>query len=301
MYESQLINGLLRQEHRTTLTQLTTWNDSSIWKILLKKSKKWSMSEDEIKKEFEIRSKDVLESNDHNHSKIAAKLIHELAEAANVHIEGVYSTEGLHKIGQEIEESAIKTLQNQKDSDFTGNTLEEMSRYVIKQMLEQLEKDFEKKSNKEKKEVTSRLLKIIDDLPEEEIENIKEELGVNELSHKVMQKAISTGAFSVALLSAIQLGGFGSYIFAVQALAAVTGFFGLTLPFGVYTALSSWMAALANPFLMIPATLGLGWIFTSKGNKKIKTSMLPQLVVQISMASQKKAINLKASNIAIKL
>jgi peroxiredoxin family protein len=301
MYNSQLINGLTHQEHKTTLTQLTTWGNSSIWKILFKKARDWSLSEEEIQKEFDERSKQVLESHNYDRSRIAAGLTHSLAEAAGVNIDGFYSSEGLHKVGQEIEESAIATLKDQTDGDFNGNSLQEMTQYVIKQMLQQLEEEFEKKSDQEKKEVTSRLLTIIDELPEDEVERIKDELGVNQLSQEAIRQAISTGAFSVAIMSAIQVGGFGSYLFAVQALAAVTGFFGLTLPFGVYTALTSWMAALANPFLMIPAALGFAWFMTSRGNKKIKQSMLPQFVVQISLAAQKDEQKLQESTIASKL
>jgi hypothetical protein len=75
----------------------------------------------------------------------------------------------------------------------------------------------------------------------------------------------------------------------VEALAAVAGIVGVTLPFAAYTTLTSMMAAFANPFLIIPATLGLGYFLTMRANKQIHDALLPTLITQMAVASSRDA------------
>lgn len=301
MNESLLIEGLSKQRNDTLLNQYATWVDSNIWKIMGQKVKNYTDSVSDIEKELKVRKRDILTQNNKDYHLIAANLLRGLAATSDIHIQGTYSEFQLDKLGLSIEESAIKTLRKQSKGEFKGNTVQELVKYVMKQMLVNMEKSFQKKSKSEQQKIASELLRVIDEMPPDQVGKLKEELGVNTLSQKNVTKALTTGTFGLALSSAISLGGFGGYIFAVQALAAITGVFGITLPFAFYTTMTSWMAALANPFLAIPAAVGFGWWMTKKGNKQIHEALLPQYVAQIVMAVDHKDVVLKTNKIAERL
>jgi purine-cytosine permease-like protein len=74
-------------------------------------------------------------------------------------------------------------------------------------------------------------------------------------------------------------------MFAVEALAAIAGIIGLTLPFAFYTTLTSFMALLANPIIFIPGILGLGAFMTRRANKKIRNALLPTIITQLAVSS----------------
>jgi predicted PurR-regulated permease PerM len=65
----------------------------------------------------------------------------------------------------------------------------------------------------------------------------------------------------------------------------IAGIIGLTLPFSVYVALTSFMAFLANPFVLVLLLTGFLSFITKKSNKKIRNAFLPNLVSQIAISS----------------
>ena len=66
-------------------------------------------------------------------------------------------------------------------------------------------------------------------------------------------------------------------------LASFAGIFGLTLPFGIYTGLTSTIAVLANPLFLIPFLLGGGLLLINHQNKSLKNKLLPIILMQITL------------------
>ena len=70
-------------------------------------------------------------------------------------------------------------------------------------------------------------------------------------------------------LTAAQLSGFGVYLLASTTLGAITGAVGLTLPFAVYTTMSSAIAVVIGPVGWIGAGLFAIWKLTGPNFKKL--------------------------------
>lgn len=75
-------------------------------------------------------------------------------------------------------------------------------------------------------------------------------------------------------LTAAQLSGFGVYLLASTTLGAVTGLVGITLPFVVYTTMSSAIAVIIGPVGWIGAGLFAVWNLTGPNYKKLIPAVL---------------------------
>ncbi len=75
-------------------------------------------------------------------------------------------------------------------------------------------------------------------------------------------------------LTAAQLSGFGVYLLASTTLGAITGAIGITLPFAVYTAMSSAIAVIIGPVGWIGAGLFAVWQLTGANYKKLIPAIL---------------------------
>ena len=65
----------------------------------------------------------------------------------------------------------------------------------------------------------------------------------------------------------------------------IAGIVGLTIPISVYITLTSFIAFLANPFVVVLLLTGFLSFITKKSNKKIRNAFLPNLVSQIAISS----------------
>lgn len=96
---------------------------------------------------------------------------------------------------------------------------------------------------------------------------------------------VSGPATTFALLAAAQASGFGTYLAATTALGFLTHAVGLTLPFAVYTGLSSTVAFLIGPIGWLSVGLWGAWKATGPNWKKI----VPALVYIIARNSRESA------------
>ena len=152
-------------------------------------------------------------------------------------------------------------------------------------MFDDLSNEFSKKSSNEQDNIVKQIFEILKEMPDDQKEKLQKELNVSELSQQTIRKAITTGSLGIAFAALVEIAGFSAYIFATKTLAVIAGIIGLTLPFSVYVALTSFMAFLANPFVLVLLLTGFLSFITKKSNKKIRNAFLPNLVSQIAISS----------------
>jgi uncharacterized protein YaaW (UPF0174 family) len=94
--------------------------------------------------------------------------------------------------------------------------------------------------------------------------------------------SLAGSASIFAALTASQLSGFGIYLLATTSLGALTGVIGITLPFAVYTAMTTAIAVIIGPVGWIGAGLFALWALSGPNYKKL----IPAILYVCALRSQ---------------
>lgn len=169
----------------------------------------------------------------------------------------------------------------EKETDST--MLQQLIKYQMSKVFRELDDSFNDLDIKDQTQFAAQVNEFLHSLPEHKQEKIKDKLGINDLTDDVLRKTIATSGTSIVFAIIVEISGFAFYTTATSLVASFAGIFGLTLPFGVYTGLTSTIAIFANPLFLIPLLLGGGALFINHQNKSLKKKLLPIIVMQITL------------------
>ena len=293
--KSLLIDGLLKQGLDSTASQIAMWENMTIWKTAYQKLTSIYTSQDEISRMIEKERNLLVRSFKRKPLALESILLNLICEHLSIDTSKVASIGDLDDLGQEIQDWVIVLQKKISKNNFQGENIHDVIQYNVQKMFDNLSTEFEKKNKDEQKEIVKKIMEVIDEMPDEQKEVLRKNLSIDSISQEAVSRAITTGALGVAFASLVDIAGFSAFTFAVEALAAIAGIVGLTLPFAAYTTLTSMMAALANPLLIIPATVGLGYFMTKRGNRTIRDNLLPTIITQIAVSATKEGDTLKKS------
>lgn len=293
--KSLIIDGLLKQGLHSTAAQIAMWENMTIWKTAYQKLTSLYTAQDEISRMIEQERNNLIRNFKNKPLAPESILLNSICEHLSIEARKPKSIGDLDDLGQEIEGRVIVLQKKVSKNDFQGETINDLIQYNVQKMFDNLSAKFEKKNKEEQKEIVKKIIEVIDEMPDEQKEVLRKKLNIDSLSHDAVSRAILTGALGIAFASLVEIAGFSAFTFAVEALAAIAGIVGLTLPFAAYTTLTSMMAAFANPLLIIPAAVGLGYFMTKRGNRTIRDNLLPTVVTQIVVSATKEGDTLKKS------
>ena len=151
----------------------------------------------------------------------------------------------------------------------------------MSKIFEEIDNSFKEFTILDQTKFAVQVNEYIHNLSKEKQKKIKEKLGVSDLTDEVMRKAIATSGTSIVFAVIVEVSGFGFYTTATTLMASFAGLFGITLPFGFYTGLTSTIAVLANPIFIIPFLLGGGALLVNQHNKSLRNKLSPIIVMQI--------------------
>lgn len=233
---------------------------------------------------------EVLKLEHESDEKIQVDLFLELTRALNLRGTNYSLVREVEEQCEQIVETVYEQFkaQDKKFRKFTeeqiDNTkLQMMIQYQMNQLFNEVEADFGEFTFEQQHDFAHQVNEYILSLPEDKQEQIKEKLGINELSDEMVRKAIATSGTGIVFAIIVEVSGFAFYTTATSLFASFAGFFGITLPFGFYTGLTSTIAVFANPFFLIPVLLGGGALLVNKQNKSLKKKLLPVIVMQIAL------------------
>ena len=163
-------------------------------------------------------------------------------------------------------------------NEFSGNSIEEATAFVIRKLFDQVARDFGELSGADKRRAAAKILDAIDRLDQKTQAEIREKLKVDQLGVDALLKtgALATIGSSIGL--AVAAGGFGSYTLLTSTISTVAGLVGLTLPFKFYLLATSTLAFVSNPVTIGVAIFGGGWLLRKKANQSIRDQYLNVLV-----------------------
>lgn len=161
--------------------------------------------------------------------------------------------------------------------------LQQMIEFQMRKIFNELDDSFKDFSIEDQTKFAVKVNEYIHSLPEEKQTKIKEKLGINDLTDEMVRKAIATSGTSIVFAIIVEVSGFAFYTTATTLLATFAGLFGITLPFGIYTGLTSTIAVAASPFFIIPLLLGGGVFLINYQNNSLKKKLLPIIIMQIAL------------------
>ena len=169
------------------------------------------------------------------------------------------------------------------EASSSATKLQQMITYQMSKVFSELDQSFQDFTIEDQTKFAAQVNEYIHSLPEDKQAKIKDKLGINDLTDDMVRKAIATSGTSIVFAIIVEVSGFAFYTTATSLVAAFAGLFGLTLPFGFYTGLTSTIAVLANPLFIIPLLLGGGMLLVRHQNKALKKKLLPIIVMQIAL------------------
>lgn len=169
--------------------------------------------------------------------------------------------------------------------------LQQMIQFQMSKLFNELDSIFQSFSVEDQTKFAAQINEYIYNLSEEKQTQIKEKLGIDDLTDEILRKAIATSGTSSVFASIVEVSGFAFYTTATSLVVRFAELFGLTLPIGVYTGLTSTVAVLANPLFLIPILLGGGVVLVNYQNKSLKKKLLPITLVQTTLTFMSKGSN----------
>ncbi|AIQ39920.1 hypothetical protein [Paenibacillus sp. FSL R5-0912] len=170
-----------------------------------------------------------------------------------------------------------------KNNNADAGPLQSMVHFQLDQLLQLAVKEIDSASADARSEYVQKVEKFIQAMPEEKQTQIKQQLGVDKLTNEMLQRIVATSGASVLFAAIVEVSGFAFYTTATSLLASLAGLFGVTLSFGTYTALTSFVAVLASPIFLLLLLGGGGFFLYRSQNQKLQNKMLPILILQITL------------------
>ena len=156
--------------------------------------------------------------------------------------------------------------------------------HYFEKVYEQVDKQLKSGSEADRREIEKRFTQFVEQMPEEKQKQLMDELNLADLSSNSISKVLATNGSVVLFSSIVQVMGFSFYTGATSLLASTTGLLGLTLPFGVYSGMTSAIAVLANPITLL-GVLGLSAFYMVKQNNKVKEMIMFASSMQLALSA----------------
>jgi hypothetical protein len=161
---------------------------------------------------------------------------------------------------------------------FHGNSVLDLSRFVLRRMFEELDQSFTRKPIAERERIAEDIARRLATLPEEVRERIRTEAGLASLSGEALIHTGSIAAVGGAMVGTVGLAGFAAYTSITSFISAAAGIIGLTLPFGVYTFATSMLAFVSNPIIVGGVALLGGRFAIKRATQQMRDRLVPVMV-----------------------
>ncbi|MFC1529567.1 hypothetical protein ACFL6R_02510 [Gemmatimonadota bacterium] len=242
---------------------------------------------DLISKSDQSFERTLMEESEHlaqlDSAELSIRLMGRLNQELKIQPRNYASERDVLDNAEDILEAAI-LLKGSIDKEFSGNSLADLVRYQMLSLLRGIGSEIEGLDEDAQSEIVSSVREFVNQLPEEQQQQIKNALGADELTDKVVIQAIVSGSLATAFAATVHFAGFTFYTSATSLLASLTGALGLTMPFAAYTSLTSLIAVLSSPLFLVPLLAGGGAFIYQKGDRRLREGLIPIVVTQLAVA-----------------
>lgn len=289
MLRNEFARGLVGETSESIAYQLALWEQLTLtrtlrsrFRSLLRRGRSSEFSE--MAAAIDPRARDIAS---HEPQQIRAALLKVLANHFQINMPRHITRTELEEVCDEISLGAVAALQR-TNKKFKGSSINDMVVFSVDKMFDDLRRRLRRMPQEEQDAAVRNLVESFRAMPSDQRQAVLKALGTEEVVATVVRKAALAGTLGPAFVAAVKIAGFSAYTFATQAVASVVGVVGLTLPFGFYTTLTSFIAFFASPFLMAPM-LGT-FLFWKKrrGDRKFNDSLAASIVIGLIVSSYSK-------------
>lgn len=286
MLRSELAQGLVGQQPEAIAYQLALWHRLKISRVVFTKlrsliRRRTYDAETAVAAQIEPHAREYA-SRPAQANRV--ELLRAIASHLDVAIPMHASAAELDQVCTEISEGAVAVLQR-TNKKFKGNTVEDMVRFSMDGWFRGLSTKLGDLPEDDQEALVQHLVDSIRSMPSAQRRAVLKKLGTDQITTEIVRKAALSGTLGPAFVVAVEIAGFSAYTFATSTLASIAGVVGLTLPFGFYTTLTSFMAFFANPFLMVPALGGFMFWQRKRGYRKLRNSLIASIVTALIVSS----------------
>lgn len=178
------------------------------------------------------------------------------------------------------QDAAFKTFVQNRTDDKTQQLL----KYQMQKIFESFDASLEQMEEAQQLAFIEQLEQFIQTLSPEKQRQLKEKLGVDDITKSTLTKMIATQGSVLLLMIVVEVAGFTAFTTLTSFMAWFAGIFGATLPFGAYIFATSTLAFITGPFALIAAAVG-GTLFFNHQNNKIKKRFVPIGIVQLLLVT----------------
>lgn len=215
-------------------------------------------------KKYEIRNlnRDVLDK----------KLINVLKEKIDI-----YGDESKDTISATVISSVARYMKL-GDNMTVAQKADGIHRRYLEKLLNSIQKSLKNQDFNEANKTIKEIEKNVETLSEEEKEELKKVLNVQQLTGKEVRNVLMRAGTPAVILGSLSASGFGAFMALTTIIHAVfTTVLGITLPFAVYTGATSTLSFILGPAGIAFVAGTAIWQFT-KGNKKLKNEIMGQII-----------------------
>ena len=294
MLRNEFARGLVGETAESIAYQLALWEQLTLSRVLRSKFRSLfrrgrSSAYSEMAAAIDPWAREIASLPP---QEIRAALLEVLADHFEITVPRHIAETELDEVCAGISFGAVAALRR-TNKKFDGSSINDMVRFLGNRMFDDPSRRLRRMPQAEQDAAMQNLVESIWAMPTDQRQAVLKELGAEDVVDqdvvaRFVRKAALAGTLGPAFVVAVNIAGFSAYTFATQAVASMVGVVGLTLPFGFYTTLTSFMALFANPFLMVPM-LG-AFLFWQKwrGDRKFRDSLAASIVVGLIVPSYPK-------------
>ncbi|MBF0201288.1 MAG: hypothetical protein HQK66_08235 [Desulfamplus sp.] len=272
--QSRLITGLATEQPDALAVQMGLWHHLTLRNIIQRKFTGWVMQKDHLGNfldgKFKSAAKiDALE--------LRKWKLNEMLEFCSISLEAPLDSKKLNEAGGFIEEKSILCLKK-VDSGFQGDSLDEMTRYILTKILEGAAQGFRARDEIDRRADVDRIVDVLKNMPWDQQEELKQLMGMDIFSPDQLQSAIYDHTLSRAIVTLITMGKYTAYLAAAKIVVALSGVASFYLARPLMKSLIPIVLFLTHPVAVSTVGVGLTWLTDRYANKEIRSFLLPVMV-----------------------
>lgn len=202
-----------------------------------------------------------------------------LVEKVNAAGGKVSSYDSEDEISVNIIFTAAKNYKKEISENLTPAQKADAIRHRYNEKLMAQNREQLKNQTEEQREKTEQAIQNqINNMSEKEQKELKDALGVDNLTGSAVRKMLSTAAGTTVAMTVLDASGFGAYMALTTIMHAIfTTTLGITLPFAAYTGATSFLAFITGPVGFI-ALIGVEALMINHNKDKLIYELLSQIV-----------------------